>query len=155
MKIEDNMGIFVISEFDEEENQTYIGEFKVKLILSPLDILASDRDYRELIGNTNPFMATNDATNIAFALSQLKYRIVSAPVFWEASTGYRAGHVPKRILYSVLDKSLELQERFKRSKKEEMEKIQSKLAEQITKGEIRKKVEGDTELTDSTDDSDE
>lgn len=148
MKIEDSTGIFTISELDEETNETYIGEFKVKLVLSPLDILSIDRDYRELVGTTNPFLATNDATNIAFALSQLKYRITSAPYFWEAKiTNYRAGHVPKKILYSVLDKTLELHDMFKKNRKEELDKMQSRLVEQITRGEIKKTTEEDTELT--------
>lgn len=146
MKIEDNVGIFTISELDQEMNQTLIGEFKVKLTLSPLDILAIDRDYRELLGPVNPLMATGEANDIAFALSQLKHRVLSSPSFWKG-LGFDGGHLPKNVLYSVLDKSIELQDMFKKQKQDEMEAIQARLIDQVKNGAIKKKVEEDTDLT--------
>lgn len=147
MRIEDNIGIFTISELDDETNETFIGEFKVKVILSPLDILGIDRDYRELIGAVNPIMASNDANNIAFALSQLRHRILSYPAFWKGGE-YDGGHLPKKVLYKILDDSIACQDKFKKDKQDEMEKIRKNLTKQVKAGKIKKKVAEETELTD-------
>lgn len=145
MRIEDNIGVFSISELDGESNESYVGEFKVKLILSPLETLAIDRDYRELIGPINPLMASNDANNIAFALSNLKHRILAYPSFWKGS-GYDGGHLPKSVLYKILDLSIECQDKFKQLKQEEMNKIQKRLTQQMKTNKIKKKTQEETEL---------
>jgi hypothetical protein len=148
MKIENNIGVFTVSELDPETNETYIGEFRVKLILSPLETIAIDRDYRELIGAVNPFMANSEANNLAFALSQLKHRVISSPSFWKGES-YDGGHLPKKVLYSILDMSLEVQDKFKKQREDEMEAIRQKLTEQVKKGQIRKKAENEEELTEN------
>ena len=147
MRIEDNVGIFTISELDNETNETFIGEFRVKVILSPLDILSVDRDYRELIGAINPIMASNEANNIAFALSQLRHRILAYPSFWKGD-GYDGGHLPTKVLYKILDDSIACQDKFKKDKQDELEKIRKNLTKQVKAGKIKKKVVEETELTD-------
>jgi hypothetical protein len=148
MRIEDNVGVFTISEVSDETNETYIGEFKVKLILSPLDLLAIDRDYRELLGPVNPIMASSDANNIAFALSQLRHRILSYPSFWKGNS-YDGGHLPNNVLYAILDASIEVQDKFKKARQDEMAKIQAKLTKQVKSGKIKKKAQEESELTEN------
>ena len=145
MRIEDNVGVFTISELDGESNESYVGEFKVKLILSPLETLAIDRDYRELIGPVNPIMASSDANNIAFALSNLKHRVIAHPPFWKGN-GYDGGHISKNVLYVILDRSIELQDLFKKNKQAEMDKIQKRLTDQVKKGKIKKQALEEAEL---------
>jgi hypothetical protein len=146
MRIEDNIGIYQINILDDESNESYVGEFRVKCILSPLDLLAIDRDYRELLGPINPIMASGDANNIAFALSQLKHRILAYPPFWKGDS-WDGGHLPKKVLYSILDHSIEVQDKFKKDRQDEMAKIQSRLVKQVKTGKIKKKVAEETELT--------
>lgn len=148
IKIENTTGIFTISEFDAETNETYIGEFKVKVVLSPMDILSIDRDYRELIGSVSPLMASSDANNVAFALSQLRHRVIGYPMFWKGS-GYDGGHLPKNVLYAILDASLEAQERFKDMRQKELEKIQKKLTKQVKENKIKKKLDEQEELSEN------
>lgn len=62
-------------------NGTYIGTFKFKCFLHPSDTMAAGRMYRELLG-PNPTLAAQHESFLAYALSQLKYRVVSAPPFW-------------------------------------------------------------------------
>lgn len=146
MRIEGNVGVYVISELDDESNESYVGEFRVKCILSPLDLLAIDRDYRELLGPVNPIMASGDANNIAFALSQLKHRVLAYPSFWKGES-YDGGHLPKKVLYAILDRSIEVQDKFKKERQEEMAQIQARLTKQVKTGKIKKKVAEETELT--------
>jgi hypothetical protein len=151
MRIEDNIGIFTISVKDPDSMQTYIGEFKVKLILDPLELLAIDRDFRELIGPVSPLMAGQEANNIAFALSQLKHRVIHAPAFWKGY-GYDGGHLPKEVLYAVLDDSLKVQEKFKKQKLDEQEALVKKLTAQVRKGAIKKTAPEETPASDEDQD---
>ena len=146
MRIEDNIGIYQINILDDESNESYVGEFRVKCILSPLDLLAIDRDFRELLGPVNPIMASGDANNIAFALSQLRHRVLAYPPFWKGEV-YDGGHLPKKVLYAILDASIEVQEKFKKERQEEMAKIQARLVKQVKAGKIKKKVAEETDLT--------
>jgi hypothetical protein len=146
MRIEDNIGIYQINILDDESNESYVGEFRVKCILSPLDLLAIDRDFRELLGPINPIMASGDANNIAFALSQLRHRVLAYPPFWKGEV-YDGGHLPKKVLYAILDGSIEVQEKFKKERQDEMAKIQARLVKQVKAGKIKKKVAEETDLT--------
>jgi hypothetical protein len=64
---------------------TYHGQFKFRCMLTPLQQLAAGRAERELIG-VNMALASDHERFTAYALTQLKYRIISAPPFWSSST---------------------------------------------------------------------
>jgi hypothetical protein len=72
---------------------TYMGTFKFRCVLSPLQIIEADRDYRDLLG-PNPAMVDPLAENLAYALSQLKQRVVQAPPFWtETQARFGGAHI--------------------------------------------------------------
>ena len=73
---------------------TYFGVFKFKCYLTPMERIAAGREYRELLGG-NPTLAMKLEDDLAFNLSQLKYRIISAPPFWNN------GEIPD---HEVIDK---------------------------------------------------
>lgn len=81
----------------------YTGTFRFKCYLTPLEKLASGRLYRELLGE-NANMALQHEDNLAFTISQLKFRIISAPPFWESAIGMDgiAGDIPDESVLNVI-----------------------------------------------------
>lgn len=87
---------------DGEIQGTYMGTFKFKCVLTPLQKIAANREYRELLG-PHMTMAPEHESNLAFALTQLKHRIVSAPPFW-GTGGSLSGDLPDtNVIMAVLD----------------------------------------------------
>jgi hypothetical protein len=68
---------------------TYTGTFEFKCFLTPTEQLQAGREHRALLGNL-AHMASEIEYKLAYALTQLKLRIVSAPPFW-SSTGQDGG----------------------------------------------------------------
>lgn len=96
-------------------NGTYAGEFIFRCFLSPTQQIASNRDYREMLG-VNPTMAGEHETFLAYALSQLKYRVISAPPFWNSAVGINGfqGDIPdEEIITEILDASVHAQLKYK------------------------------------------
>ena len=81
--LENGTAVFSINIVGNVERQTYLGTFKVKCVLSPYDFIKADRLYRELLGGTTPEVVHAHARSCAFAFSQLKFRIIECPPFWE------------------------------------------------------------------------
>jgi hypothetical protein len=94
---------------------SYSGRFVFKCYLSPVEILASSRLYRELMG-PNAALAPEHEGHIAYALAQLKYCIVSAPPFWASHLSENGipGNIPDlNILLLVLDVAVQAQLKYK------------------------------------------
>ena len=104
---------------------TYNGTFKFKCWLSPTEDLASNRLYRELLG-PHAILASEDDSYLSYALTQLKYRVVSAPPFWTSpqQSGEMAGSIPDReVILVVLDASARAAKAFKDKMATERESI--------------------------------
>jgi hypothetical protein len=63
-------------------NGKYIGTFKFRCYLTPTQRIAANREYREMLGS-NPTLIPEHEDGLAYALTQLKYRVISYPPFWE------------------------------------------------------------------------
>lgn len=115
---------------------TYIGSFRFKCYLTPTEKLAAGREYRELLGS-NASLAFKNEDNLAFSLSQLKYRILSAPPFWSSAVGINglAGDLPdENIIDEVLEAAVAAELKFTaelQKKKEEAIKKTKEAAEKI------------------------
>lgn len=86
-------------------NGTYAGIFKFRCFLSPSQILQAGREYRELLG-PHELMAERHETLLAYALAQLKQRVLQAPPWWSATiqNGTIAGDIPDEdVLTAILD----------------------------------------------------
>ena len=104
---------------------TYTGSFQFRCFLNPTQLLESGREYRSLLGNMGA-QASETEQNVAFALSQLRYRIVKAPPFWESTKQDSAygGDIPDlNILVLILEKALKAEEMFKENVQREREAI--------------------------------
>lgn len=108
-------------------NGTYAGEFTFRCFLSPTQQIAANRMYREMLG-TNPTLAGEHETFLAYALSQLKYRVLSAPPFWTATeqiNGIAGDILDEEIITQVLDAAVHAQLKYKHElEKKKMELIE-------------------------------
>ncbi len=94
-----NMG-----KIDGEIGGTYSGTFQFRCFLDPIRQLQAGREFREMIG---PFgvNATTTEYNMAYALTQLKHRVIKAPPFWTSTRqdSQMDGNIPDlNILMAVL-----------------------------------------------------
>lgn len=96
-------------------NGTYAGEFIFRCYLTPSQQIYANRDLREMLG-ANPTMAGEHESFLAYALSQLKYRILSAPPFWTATSqvnGLDGDIVDEDVITQVLDAAIHAQLKYK------------------------------------------
>lgn len=102
ISIEGNIAIWSIKAHGKI-NGTYLGTFKFKCYLTPSEQLAAGREYRNLLGQ-NATLAFKKEDNLAFTLSQLKYRVVSAPPFWNTAVSIDglAGDIPDDDVLDVI-----------------------------------------------------
>ena len=114
----------------------YIGAFKFRSFLTPTERLAAGRLYRELLG-TNAALASIVEDNLAFTLSQLKFRIIEAPFFWTNAVGLNGilGDLPdQNVIDMVLEAAINSELKYVaqlEQKKEESIKRAKKTAEAL------------------------
>lgn len=131
-----------VAEFDyqgvgDNSNQTYMGSFKAKCVVTPMDHIKADRLYRELIGSVNPHLASKETQNFAFALSQLKVRLISMPDFFK-NRELDGSHLDSNILIDIVNKTIDAQEEYKDELDERLQNMQKMLAKRIKSKEIDK-----------------
>ncbi len=108
----DGFAMFDINMIGGTTQTTYLGTFEVYPILSPTQFLSAGRRYRELLG-PNPAFATEFELNLAYALSQLELRVRVAPSFWN-----RGDIKDTEVIMAVFDKTIEVEEIFRKEQKE-------------------------------------
>lgn len=137
IRIDEDCGIFSVNIQGNNTNQTYLGQFKCKCILSPIEQIKSDKLYRDLLGN-NAHLAGGHVTKITYALSQLHIRLLETPPFWDGGE-LGGGHLKDdNVILAVLDKAIECQVRFVEEKQKEKEEIQKMLSERLLKKDLVK-----------------
>ena len=130
MRIEDGYGYFDINLVGEHTNNTYMGSFKCKCLLSPMEQIKADKMYRDLLGN-NSHLASVHVSQLCYALSQLSHRLVETPPFWDGQ-GIGGAHIKdESVILGVLESALEAAALFVEEKQEEMKKKQQMIANLI------------------------
>lgn len=125
------------------------GVFKVKCVLSPLEYINSDAFYRQLLGKHNPQFASDYVNQLCYALSQLKYRIIDAPEWFDnKETGVIGSSVDDNILLHVLDKAVEIESEYREGVVEQYKAAKEEVVEAIDEGNL---TNGDEELDDLDD----
>lgn len=124
--IEGNTGAWEMR-LEGDIHGTYVGAFRFKGFLTPLQQIAANREYRELIG-ANPTMTPEHESFLAYALTQLKYRIVSAPPFWSSanpSGGMPGDIADENVITAILDAAIGTEMKYKSQlKKKRLEAIE-------------------------------
>lgn len=113
--IEGSEAVWVMPRTDGELGGTYTGVFRFRCFLDPLKELQAGREYRELLG-TFATQATDTESKLAWALSQLKHRIIKAPPFWTSTlqdSGYAGNIGDMGILTLVTDAAFRAEVLFK------------------------------------------
>lgn len=152
MEIKDDLGIFSVNILGRHSKASYMGQFKVKCLLSPMEEIAADKRYRDLLGN-NPHLAQENVRQKAFALAQLEQRIVEMPPFFE-NDNIPGGHIKDdNVILEVFDMSVEAQQMYIEEKEAELKARQERLTKAIKKKKIEKQPE--IEVEDKTEDPEE
>lgn len=98
---------------------TYQGIFQFKTILSPMQQIEADRDYRELIG-ANASLASSHIDNLAYTFSQLRQRIIKYPPFWDdGASRFKGSHIrDEDIIQAVYEAAVVAETKFRAQLKE-------------------------------------
>jgi hypothetical protein len=114
---------------------TYTGTFRFRCYLTPLQKITAGREQRELLGESRAWIETPDFEHesfLAYALTQLKQRVISAPPFW-SSAGVNKSHegdLPDEdIVERVLDAAIRSELKFKADLKKRKEDALSRANE--------------------------
>lgn len=133
--------------FQSKLNETYMGVFKFKTLLTPMEIMQIDRDYRELIGPTAPTLVDNTVNNLAFCASQLKHRIIKSPPFWDdGNTRYPGTQIKggEDLLVFVLEAAILAETTYKESLQDKLKESLKKIQKGLDK--INKEVDIENEI---------
>lgn len=124
----------------------YTGTFVFKCFLTPTEKLAAGREYRDLLGN-NATLALKHEDNLAFTLSQLKYRVISGPPFWSSAIGINGilGDLPdEKVLDAIFEAALSSEFKYLATLQEKKEQAIEK-AKKVAESIIEDKEEEDEE----------
>lgn len=122
-------------------NGTYMGTFKFKCYLTPSETIAAGRERRSLLGD-NAILATQKESFYAYALPQLKYRVISGPPFWEAKTGQYSGDIADAevmgmILDAALGAELKFNNEIKKRKTDAIERAKKAAEQMLSKQKVK------------------
>jgi hypothetical protein len=109
---------------------TYMGTFECRCLLPAGEYVKSNRDFVSMVG-VSP---DNDATRIAYALIQLKYRLIKKAPFWISEGDIMDGsHIEDYNLIMHLHKAcMEAEKTYKDMMKDQFDKNKDRLAKQRT-----------------------
>lgn len=116
------------------DGESYMGLFTCKGTLSSLDAIKADRKYRELMGENLKY-ATEHASQLAFCLAQLQYRLIESPDWW-SNEEIGGGHLDKDIVFEVFNASVEAEMSYRDKRKEQADSYKKKLETGLRSGEI-------------------
>ena len=135
-RLEGSKAYFDYHGVGKKTNETYMGEFCVKCIMSPLDHIKADRLYRELIGSVNPHLASKESQNYAFALSQLKYRIIGEMPEFFKNKELNGGHLDSHVLIEIVNMAIDAEEFYQEEQERKIKEMQDMLASRIKNKQI-------------------
>lgn len=125
LTIDGSMATWVMPRMEGTLGGTYVGVFKFSCYLNPIAQLQAGRQLRELLGNLGN-QATDTEFNLAYALTQLSHRVISAPPFWtstkqESSMEGNIGDL--NVISAVLDAAMRSEALFKERIEKERETV--------------------------------
>lgn len=130
--LENATATFRIDLVGKKTRESYKGVFKVRCILNPMAFINADKTYRDLVGD--PSKAHEHANALAFALAQLKYRVLKEAPFW-TNKEFPGSHIEDdNIIIEVLNRALYCEEKFIAMKQEEADRIEKELTDDIMGG---------------------
>jgi hypothetical protein len=125
MTIEGSTATWVMPRTDGELGGTYTGSFQFRCYLNPIQILQAGREYREFLGSLGAQASITEG-HLAYALSQLKYRILKAPPFWTSTlqeSGIQGNIGDLNVILVILDAAMDAEKIFKENAAKERESL--------------------------------
>ena len=123
--IENSLATWTMPLTQGEVLGTYSGTFQFKTYLTPLQQLSAGREYRELLGSLS-IQATDTEGQLAFALVQLKHRVIKAPPFWTSTlqdSGMAGNLADLNVIALVLDAAIRSENLFKEKIQKERDAV--------------------------------
>jgi hypothetical protein len=111
---------------------TYRGPFKVKCLLNAFDYIKADATFRELLGEKNAEFANDYVTQLCYAFSQLKHRVIEHPAWFRDPDGIIGGGLEDNVVLFVLEKCVEAEDQYRKG-------IEAKYKK--SKGEVKKAID--------------
>jgi len=127
---------------------TYQGLFQFRTVLSPIQQIEADRDYRELLG-TNASLVATHVDNLAYSLSQLRQRIIKAPPFWDdGASRFKGSHIrDEDVIQAVYEASVIAETKFRNQIKEKhkasIERLKASIERQEEEDRLNAEMEQD------------
>lgn len=138
---------FFVNIESSSNKMVYRGQFEVKTILGPLEYIQSDALYRDLLGKNNPHLATEYVGRLCYALSQLKYRIITCPEWFKNhETGMHGSNIDDTVLLHILEKTVECEEKYRKGIEKKYKNAQD---------EVKAKIDADLDGEDEEEDDEE
>jgi hypothetical protein len=126
-------------------NGTYIGTFRFRCFLTPIQKIDADREYREVLG-VNPTMADENVSLLSYALTQLKYRVLESPPFWRTGAHLEGDLPDEEIITEVLNAAIGAEVKYRNQLKKKKETALSKAkkaAEKLATAEVEDEGQGE------------
>jgi len=123
-----NVATWTMNRMEGSLGGTYTGRFEFKCYLSPTEQLEAGRIYRGFLGQ-HAILASDVEGQLAFALSQLKFRIIKSPPFWESAgveSGVSGNIGDLEVLNAILDAAMEAEILYREKVSKEREELLDK-----------------------------
>lgn len=123
--INGNTATWTMPRVDGELGGTYTGTFIFRCYLDPIRQLQAGKEYRSLLGDLSSQASVAEG-QLAFALTQLKHRILSSPPFWSSTlqeSGIAGNIGDLNVIGLVLDAAILSESLFKEKIQKEREEI--------------------------------
>jgi hypothetical protein len=128
---------------------TYQGTFQFRTVLSPLQLIEADRDFRELLGK-NTELVGSQVENLAYTIAQLKQRVVKSPPFWnDGLSRFPGSHIRDEMVLQAVYEAAALSEimyrnKLKENHKASVERLKAHLDREAEEEAINQEVEEDS-----------
>jgi len=125
--MEKEQATFTIDAIGSFDKKRYVAGFVVKAFLNPIDRISADKLRRELLG-PNPESAGSEEKTMAFALAQLKYRVIEAGPFWFKGSDIGGAALKNdNIIYHVFNLATKAEEEYGKLLSQEAEQMEKAL----------------------------
>lgn len=140
---EDTEAIFTIKMIGSSTGESFAGKFRVRTILSPLNHIKADKLMRQLLGE-HSIVADELSRQYSFVLSQLQYRVIKGPLWWESNLEVNGGHINDiNVISEILNKALESEEIYRDRQRKDFDKNVEELSKKFSELSNAEPEEGD------------
>jgi hypothetical protein len=144
-----SLALVLVTVTDGRTQMEQKGYFKFQCLLEPMQVIGQDALYRDLIG-PRPHEADRFAARLAFALAQLKFRVVEGPEWWRKGKDDLWGtKCDFQVIQGVLDLSVEAEEIYLKRLSDSAEEARNAIGKKIDSGVLAEQLEVSPDVGDN------